>query len=89
MFAMSGSRHLARAFLTFSGNPAPAGGILQVELSGNTAAVFRLFDDKGRAVRIEKLAARTPVSLNGIGAGLYTYSIENETFMRFGKLIVL
>jgi len=51
-------------------------------------AVFRLFDDKGRAVRVEKFEGQARVLLNGLSAGTYAYSIEGEQAMVFGRVVV-
>lgn len=69
-------------------NPVSADGVLLVEFDHPGPAIFRLFDDKGRAVRVEKMERQTRVPLHGLSAGTYAYSIEGERAMVFGRVVV-
>jgi len=69
-------------------NPVSADGLLMVQFDQPGAAVFRLFDEKGRAIRVEKFEGKTRVELNGLSAGAYAYSIEGAQTMVFGRVIL-
>lgn len=70
-------------------NPVHAGSVLHLRSSAAGTVVFRLFDEKGRAIRVEKFSREKTVSITGISAGVYTYAVEGEDIMRFGQLVVL
>ncbi|MBL7795198.1 MAG: T9SS type A sorting domain-containing protein, partial [Saprospiraceae bacterium] len=69
-------------------NPVVADGVLHVQFDQPGTAVFRLFDEKGRAIRVEKFEGQTQVRLNGLSAGVYAYSIEGGVAMVFGRVVV-
>ena len=69
-------------------NPAPADGAVVVAFDEPGTAVFRLFDDKGRAIRVEKFEGQARILLNGLSAGTYPYSIEGQRAMVFGRVVV-
>jgi photosystem II stability/assembly factor-like uncharacterized protein len=74
--------------ITVSPNPVSRNGICRIRTTVDGTWQFRLFDEKGRAVRIVRLSGQADVSMDGLPAGAYVYRIENENFMRFGKLII-
>lgn len=68
--------------------PNPAGEFFTVKTTLDGPVHFRLFDEKGRAVRVAKFEGQTTISTSGLQAGAYVFRIENERFMQFGKVIV-
>lgn len=69
-------------------NPVAADGLLHVQFDQPGTAVFRLFDEKGRAILVEKFEGQTQVRLNGLSAGVYAYSIEGGVAMVFDRVVV-
>ena len=61
-------------------------GLLQLSGAGNCR--FRLFDAKGNQIRFIRFTDRESLELQDLPAGAYAYSLENDSRMIFGKLIV-
>lgn len=71
-----------------SPNPVAAESSFTVTTALEGTVWFRLFDEKGRALRVEKFEHETRVSTAGLSAGVYAYRLENKEFMLFGKVVV-
>lgn len=73
---------------TVSPNPVAKNGRLQIQTDLVGEATFRLFDEKGRAVRLAKFSGSAAVEIGGLPAGVYFFRIENERFMKNGRVVV-
>ncbi len=69
-------------------NPVAGGAEFTVQTTLEGPVWFRLFDDKGRAIRVQKMEGSARISTAGLAAGAYAFRIENDRFMRFGKVVV-
>ena len=49
---------------------------------------LKLYDAKGRAVRVAVFEQNGQLVLNGLPAGIYTCAVESELAMWFGKVVV-
>jgi hypothetical protein len=81
-----GTKHSA---VRLSPNPVASNGILNIttqQLSGKVK--FKLYDSQGRAVRVAVFERNGQLALNGLAAGVYGCSVENERFLWFGKVAV-
>ncbi len=70
-------------------NPVPVGSQLNISTDLLGEATFRLFDAQGRVVRRTTFSRQTTLDTNGLAAATYYYIIENESFMRGGKVVIL
>ncbi|HNE29677.1 MAG TPA: T9SS type A sorting domain-containing protein, partial [Saprospiraceae bacterium] len=69
-------------------NPVAEGSSFTVTTGLEGTVWFRLFDEKGRAIRVEKFERQTRISTAGLSAGVYVYRLENKQYMLFGKVVV-
>jgi hypothetical protein len=69
-------------------NPVAEGGTLQVSSDAPGASTFRLFDSKGQQIRVLKFEGNGSLTLQGLPAGVYSYRVGNELFMRFGSVVI-
>jgi photosystem II stability/assembly factor-like uncharacterized protein len=74
--------------IAVSPNPVASNGVLSIQTNLVGKVKFRLFDEKGRAIRLAVFEKSTNLPLNGLAAGMYFYSIENKGVMKFGKVVV-
>ncbi|MCF8246478.1 MAG: T9SS type A sorting domain-containing protein [Saprospiraceae bacterium] len=77
-----------QSMVNVSPNPVASNGVLNISTNLVGKVKFKLFDEKGRGVRVTVFERNGTLSLNGLAAGIYAYSIENETIMKFGKVVV-
>jgi hypothetical protein len=71
-----------------SPNPVASNGILNISTNLTGKVKFKLFDEKGRAVRLLSFEREGQLALNGLAAGAYSYSVESERVIRFGQVVV-
>ncbi|TNE69572.1 MAG: T9SS type A sorting domain-containing protein [Bacteroidetes bacterium] len=69
-------------------NPAPADGQVRVETSQTEQCTFRLFDAQGRAVQVVPFTRQVNIQMEGISPGMYSWSVEGISSIRFGKLLL-
>jgi len=69
-------------------NPVLSNGRCTVTTNRDGVFHFRLFDEKGRAVRVLRFEGKGELALDGLPAGVYLYRVESEDFMGFGKVVV-
>ncbi|MBI1225167.1 MAG: T9SS type A sorting domain-containing protein [Bacteroidetes bacterium] len=74
--------------ISISPNPVASNGTLNIHTNLVGKVKFRLFDEKGRAIRLVGFDKSTQLALNGLAAGVYFYSLENEGVMKFGQVVV-
>lgn len=74
--------------VTIHPNPVASGSYFTVETNLEGQVWFRLFDDKGRAIRVQRFEAQTSVSTENLPAGAYTFRIENGRKMQIGQVVV-
>jgi hypothetical protein len=74
--------------VSVSPNPVASTGVLNISTNLVGKVKFRLFDTKGRAIRVVVFEQSGRLTLGGLAAGVYAYSVESEGFMRFGKVVV-
>ncbi|GJM32069.1 MAG: hypothetical protein DHS20C18_10700 [Saprospiraceae bacterium] len=74
--------------VNISPNPVASNGVLRVKTNLNGTVRLRLFDGKGRAIRLVKFEGTTDLALNDLEAGIYFYAVENEAFLGYGKVVV-
>jgi hypothetical protein len=67
--------------------PNPAGEVLQLQGPQTGGLVLTLRDLQGRTVLQQSVVASGPISLAGLSAGLYTYTLQAGGHMRHGKLL--
>ncbi|MBK8565476.1 MAG: T9SS type A sorting domain-containing protein [Saprospiraceae bacterium] len=77
-----------KVLVNVSPNPVASNGVLNISTNLFGKVKFKLFDSKGRAVRVAVFEQNGQLALNGLAAGVYAYSIENERVMRYGKVVV-
>ncbi len=73
---------------TVSPNPVSATRLLNIRTNLSGKSTFRLFDAKGRAIRVTVFEGATALPMSGLAPGVYVYTIEHEGFMRTGKVVV-
>ncbi len=70
-------------------NPVARSGSILIEQSNDEALRLKVFSGSGKLVKDVLLAgAVTEVQIPELSSGLYFYSLEGETFIRTGKLVV-
>jgi hypothetical protein len=69
-------------------NPVSGNGALNVQTNLSGKSTFRLYDAKGRAIRLAVFERDLALPLKALPEGVYFYSIENETVIKTGKLRV-
>lgn len=74
--------------VSVSPNPVSSNGMLNIHTNLAGKLKFKLYDQKGRAVRVAVFEREGQLTINGLVAGFYVYSIESEGVMRFGKVVV-
>jgi hypothetical protein len=74
--------------VSVSPNPVASNGILSISTNLTGKVKMKLYDAKGRAVRVAVFERDGQLAINGLAAGIYAYSIENERVMRYGKVVV-
>jgi hypothetical protein len=74
--------------VSVSPNPVASNGVLNINTNLVGKVKFKLYDTKGRAVRVVVFERDGVLAINGLAAGVYAYSIESERVMRFGKVVV-
>ena len=84
--AHTGSQN--RSWVRVSPNPVSSSGKVYIQLSAEEAAVFRLFDARGRNVRTLRFTGSADMNLEGLPSGPYWYAIDGEKTLQTGKLVV-
>ncbi|MFZ4477739.1 MAG: T9SS type A sorting domain-containing protein, partial [Saprospiraceae bacterium] len=69
-------------------NPVSGNGALNIQTNLSGKSTFRLYDAKGRAIRLAVFERDLALPLKALPEGVYFYSIENETVIKTGKLRV-
>jgi hypothetical protein len=71
-----------------SPNPVASNSMLTIQTNLPGKAVFRLFDAKGRAIRLFTFERQATVSLQGLAAGTYAYALETDGVIKTGRVMV-
>jgi len=71
-----------------SPNPVASNGVLSISTNLTGKVKMKLYDSKGRAVRVAVFERDGQLALKGLAAGVYSYSVESERVIRFGQVIV-
>lgn len=79
---------MPQPMVSISPNPVASNGTLNIHTNLAGKLKFKLYDQKGRAVRVAVFEREGQLTINGLVAGVYAYSIESEGVMRFGKVVV-
>jgi hypothetical protein len=74
--------------ISISPNPAASNGTLNISTNLAGKVKLKLYDAKGRAVRVAVFEQNGQLVLNGLPAGIYTCAVESELAMWFGKVVV-
>lgn len=74
--------------VNISPNPVSKNGTLRIHTNLTGKVKFKLYDSKGRSVRVAVFEREGQLAINGLAAGIYAYSAESEGVMRFGKIVV-
>ncbi len=69
-------------------NPAASNSTLHISTNLAGKVKVKLYDAKGRAVRLATCEQNGQLYLNGLPAGIYTCAVESEEAMWFGKVVV-
>lgn len=69
-------------------NPIAAGSVLQARSTEAGACTLRLYNSKGQQLRKWTFEGLGQFELNGLSAGVYTYVMQGERFMKVGSLVV-
>lgn len=69
-------------------SPVAEGGSLQILSSAPEQCTFRLFDAKGKQVRVLRFTGTGNLPMSGLPAGVYAYRIENGREMQMGRVVV-
>lgn len=77
-----------RPMVGISPNPAASNGTLSIQTNLVGKVKVRLYDTKGRAIRVTVFEQNGQLALNGLAAGTYACSVEGERGMWFGKVVV-
>ncbi len=80
--------NIAQPMVSISPNPVSSNGNLNIYTNLTGKLKFKLYDTKGRAVRVAVFERDGTLALNGLSAGIYAYSIESEGVMKYGKVLV-
>lgn len=70
-------------------NPVVAGNNLYLRADASQTFTLRLFDESGQMVKRITITGGGAFSSAGLEDGIFTYRIENESFMKFGQLVVI
>jgi hypothetical protein len=71
-----------------SPNPVASNSMLTIQTNLPGKAVFRLFDAKGKAIRLFTFERQATVSLQGLAAGTYAYALETDGVIKTGRVMV-
>jgi photosystem II stability/assembly factor-like uncharacterized protein len=69
-------------------NPAAMGGLLRVWSDIEAPCTLRLFDTKGRAIRILNFESQGTLDLRDLAAGTYAWRIESDTRIWTGRVVL-
>jgi hypothetical protein len=69
-------------------NPAVAGSQLQVWADTPDECIVRVYDAKGRAVRVQRFSEKTSLALGDLAAGTYAWRIESGQHIWTGRVLV-
>ncbi len=78
----------SQPMVSISPNPVSKNGTLNIHMNLSGKLKFKLYDTKGRAVRVAVFERDGSLTMGGLAAGVYAYSIESERVMNFGKVVV-
>jgi photosystem II stability/assembly factor-like uncharacterized protein len=79
---------VAQPMVSVSPNPVSKNGTLNIHTNLTGKVKMKLYDTKGRAVRLAVFHRDGQLAMDGLAAGVYSYSVESEGVMRFGKVVV-
>ncbi len=78
----------SQPMVNVSPNPVSKNGVLNISTNLKGKVKMKLYDQKGRAVRVAVFERDGQLAMDGLAAGVYSYSVESEGVMRFGKVVV-
>jgi hypothetical protein len=84
------------SFVKISPNPVGKDGLVTVLTNLEGECKFRLFDEKGRAIKVLKFSsargttiAPAIIDVSGLESGAYFYQVEGVSYMVSGVLVVV
>jgi photosystem II stability/assembly factor-like uncharacterized protein len=69
-------------------NPVAVDGRCTISANTDGLLRFRLFDSNGHAVKLLRFERNATLDLKDLKAGVYFYQIENEHFIKSGRLLI-
>ncbi|MBK8557114.1 MAG: T9SS type A sorting domain-containing protein [Lewinellaceae bacterium] len=69
-------------------NPASVSDFITVQTDSQEPVLFRIFNEKGQALRTVRFTQSAQISCEGLPEGVYLYRAESSYWMRFGKVVV-
>lgn len=69
-------------------NPVSGNGALHIQTNLSGQTTFRLYDAKGRAIRLAVFEREIALPLKALPEGVYFYSLEHEAVIKTGKVRV-
>jgi photosystem II stability/assembly factor-like uncharacterized protein len=77
------------SFVKISPNPVGKDGLVTILTNLEGECKFRLFDEKGRAIRVLKFSKNGTIDVSGLDSVAYFYQVEGVSYMVSGVLVVV